>query len=83
MNKCPSCSKPVRSAQIDDVSIGQWRGVSYSCPSCAAILSVAIDPVALKADTVSGVAAKLASLESQLANLEDMVSRIGQHLAKK
>jgi hypothetical protein len=83
MNKCPGCGTSVRNAKLDDVAIGQWRGVSYSCPSCSTILSVAIDPVALKADTVSGVAAKLASIESRLANLEDMVARIAQHLAKK
>lgn len=48
---------------MQDVSVGSYgnsyRGVAYLCSSCRAVLSVAIDPVALKADTVREVLAAL------------------------
>jgi hypothetical protein len=36
-----------------------WQGVTYSCPHCHCVLSAAIDPISLKADTISGVALAL------------------------
>lgn len=36
-----------------------WNGVAYSCPQCNAVLSVQIDPVAIKTDTINGVIGKL------------------------
>lgn len=55
--KCPKCEKTLQHAVIEALPIHQnlqpkWLGVSYSCPHCHAILSVGIDPVALKTDTV-------------------------------
>jgi hypothetical protein len=32
-----------------------WNCVTYNCPFCFSVLSVGIDPVALKADTVAEV----------------------------
>jgi len=56
---CPKCEKPVTSVTIDSVDVATgtrtYKGVSYTCPSCHCVLSVAIDPVALKADTVSEI----------------------------
>jgi hypothetical protein len=83
MSKCPKCGNFVSSAQIDDVSIGKWRGVSYSCPSCFSILSLAIDPVALKSDTISGVADELKAVHERLARLEHNVAQIAHHLAQR
>ena len=39
------------------LGMGSFNGVVYSCPniSCQIVLSVGIDPVALKADTIDGV----------------------------
>lgn len=58
--KCPKCNSIVRSVKIEDVDVmvgfeSAWRGISYCCPSCSAVLSVQIDPVALKTDTVNDI----------------------------
>lgn len=60
MGKCPKCNSTITAVQIEPVDIRQgfesrFHGVSYSCSSCHAVLSVSIDPLALKADTVTGV----------------------------
>ena len=64
MGKCPSCHQLVTyvrltASQIHADTGEQWVGVNYLCPTCETILSVAIDPVALKADTVTGVIRRL------------------------
>ena len=67
MGLCPKCSTPVTHVNITEVGASsftgkQWRGISYDCPSCRGILSVQIDPVALKTDTIEGTVARLAQL---------------------
>jgi hypothetical protein len=56
--KCPHCKEVVSSVRIEDIDINlgpgiDWQGVSYCCPSCDAVLSVQIDPVALKTDIIN------------------------------
>jgi hypothetical protein len=61
--KCPSCGQRIARVVVEAVDIGPqigaalYKGVSYHCPStsCAAVLGVQMDPIALKADTISGV----------------------------
>lgn len=60
--KCPHCQKTVSAALTEAVScnVGMpatrtWKGVSHLCPSCKCVLSVSIDPIALKADIVDEV----------------------------
>jgi len=60
MANCPYCDKPFSHVIAQDVSAGgtlsdQWNAIAYSCPSCHRALSVAIDPVAIKADIVREV----------------------------
>ena len=60
MGNCPKCEKSLSSVTIEDVNVvvglqTKWRGISYLCPYCKTILSVGIDPVALKTDTIAGV----------------------------
>ena len=60
MNKCPSCGKAIIYVDLQDIEINaqspnRWRGISYCCPLCRAVLGVSIDPVALKADMIAGV----------------------------
>jgi phage FluMu protein Com len=56
--KCPKCEKIIVKVALQAVTIGpmfggpEWLGVSYQCPSCQTVLSVGIDPVALKNDLV-------------------------------
>ena len=71
MGKCPHCNSLVSTLTLGDVRAGKWNGVSYSCPSCSAVLSVAIDPIALKADTISGVAERLKIVQEQLAAIQN------------
>ena len=61
-NKCPKCDKTVTKVIAEPVEIGTgpmgkdkfaYRGVSYACSSCRAVLSVSIDPAALLADFAS------------------------------
>ena len=58
--KCPKCGKRVLMAglaecQIQTIEGKTWRGVQYFCQSCQAVLSVAIDPVAIKTDIVKEI----------------------------
>lgn len=62
--KCPKCETTVSSVALEDVTVNvgfqpRWRGVSFCCPTCRAVLGVGIDPVALKADIVGEVVAAL------------------------
>lgn len=64
MGKCPKCDKSVNRANLTAIEAGvlfgpQFKAITYDCPWCHAVLSVAIDPVALKADIINGVVAKL------------------------
>lgn len=64
MGNCPKCEKMLTSVTIEDVDVvvgmqSKWRGISYLCPYCRTILSVGIDPVALKTDTIAGVVTAL------------------------
>ena len=83
MSKCPKCEKLVSSVTLNDVTIGTWRGVSYSCPFCFSVLSIAIDPVALKSDTISGVSDELTAVHQKLDAIQSQVLRIAQHLAQR
>jgi hypothetical protein len=62
--KCPKCETTITSVRIEDVDVQvgfepAWRGISYCCPSCGSVLSVQIDPVALKTDIINGVVEQL------------------------
>jgi hypothetical protein len=64
LGKCPECQHTVsrvivEAIQVDAGSKRKFKGVSYLCPSCLTVLGAGIDPVALKSDTISGVAKKL------------------------
>jgi hypothetical protein len=56
---CPKCEGIITQVNLARVSVmaqgNTWVGVSYQCPSCNCVLSVGIDPVALKTDTVEEI----------------------------
>lgn len=65
--KCPKCEKLFSAVNFSEVSINDfggssWRGPAYACPYCHSALSIAIDPVALKTDTVNAVVAEIKRL---------------------
>ena len=55
----PECKTPLDRVKVEHLRVeaagGPWTGVSYICPFCLMVLSVGIDPIALKADIVSEV----------------------------
>lgn len=58
--KCPKCEKVLSYATFSTPDIKQaggqsWKGVSINCPFCHTILSIAIDPIAIKSDIVSSI----------------------------
>jgi len=58
--KCPSCEKSISKVKIDgiqgDVVGGRsYNCVSYICPYCNIVISVQIDPIAIKTDIVNVV----------------------------
>ena len=62
--KCPKCGQIMPHIKTEGVSAQvlfgkQWHGVSYQCPHCSTVLSVEIDPIAVKADIVNELFAKL------------------------
>ena len=61
--KCPRCENLVTQVSLAEVSIPSmqttWRGVTYSCVSCGAVLGVQMDPLALKSDTIEETVAAL------------------------
>jgi phage FluMu protein Com len=58
--KCPKCEAVVSRAIVNTLDLevvgGQsYLGVSYSCPACHTILSVQMDPMAVKDQIVTDV----------------------------
>jgi len=66
--KCPKCEQVITRVGVTGVTADagfdrvKWNGLAYTCSHCQTILSVGIDPVALKADTVSETVAQLKKL---------------------
>lgn len=56
MAKCPHCKNTLSSVRLSNPEVKgtarSYKGVAYSCPSCDAVLSVGIDPLAIKTDAV-------------------------------
>jgi hypothetical protein len=61
MADCPKCGHPLSGVDGEHMPVftgmQQWNGIAYSCPACNVLLSVEIDPIALKADIVAEVTA--------------------------
>ena len=53
---CPHCQRTIASATVENIKINgvgsEYKGVSYSCPSCHAVLSISMDQIALNVDLV-------------------------------
>ncbi len=62
--KCPKCEQIISHVNCDDVEVRvafgtTWKGVSYNCPHCQTVLSVQIDPIAVKTDIINRLFEKL------------------------
>ena len=57
--KCPKCDSVISRVEIEDVmvqgAVNTLKGISYICPSCRYVLSVAIDPVALQDENAESI----------------------------
>ena len=58
--KCPKCELEISAvtvafAEIKAANQNSLKGISYLCPHCKTILSVEIDPVAMRSSTVSQI----------------------------
>ena len=58
--KCPKCDKTITNVKIEDVKVSvgftpKWKGISYLCPSCNAVLGIQIDPLAVRNEIINGV----------------------------
>jgi hypothetical protein len=58
---CPHCKSPVAAVNISDVQgltnlQNKWNCIAYSCQACNCIISVQMDPVALRTDTLTEIA---------------------------
>lgn len=57
--KCPSCEQnfgaPVMQGFESGVFLGhmKWKCIAFCCPSCHAVLSAQVDPIAIKTDIVN------------------------------
>jgi hypothetical protein len=61
MANCPHCGKPAHTVTIEPIDgsvlLGStYKCIAFKCNACQKILSVQIDPIAVKADIVNDVA---------------------------
>lgn len=60
---CPKCDAVLGHAKIEDIELrigrDKYKGISYLCSSCHAVLSVSLDHVALVNDIAEAVAKRL------------------------
>ncbi len=51
---CPKCEAMLSAVHAEPVAVNakssSWHGVGYVCASCDSILSVGVDPIALRND---------------------------------
>jgi len=61
--KCPHCEATIASATVENIKIrgvgSEYKGVSYSCPSCHSVLTVSMDQIALNVDLVKRILSSL------------------------
>jgi hypothetical protein len=64
MANCPHCKKSLSTVTLEPVDInvnplagkgGPYVGIAYVCPSCRSALSVSLDPLAIKLDTLAEI----------------------------
>jgi|GraSoiStandDraft_4_1057263.scaffolds.fasta_scaffold975614_1 hypothetical protein len=58
--QCPHCKAVINKARVEQITIDSglgsgtnYKGVTYSCPWCKAVLTVSMDQIALNADLMN------------------------------
>ena len=67
MGKCPGCATSIASVNFEPISVRggplTWEAVAYLCPECHTIISMGMDPVAVKTETISEILETLCQWE--------------------
>lgn len=58
---CPECNSLVSHLNIQEMTSSaffgtQWRTIAFVCPTCQKILSIQIDPIAIRTDIINAIA---------------------------
>ena len=81
MVKCPHCDQAILSVEAQDIDITvqlrpQWQGLVYVCPRCHKVLSVGVNPMILRSETVNQTVSRIAQLlDGLLARIVDLFRR--------
>jgi len=87
--KCPSCGKLVTNVHFEEVnaepgffSQGGWRSIVYLCPNlqCRAVLSVQIDPIAIRTEICDHIDKEVSSLRNEVNRLGTIVAHLAQSM---
>jgi predicted RNA-binding Zn-ribbon protein involved in translation (DUF1610 family) len=57
---CPQCDAVISHLNIQEMTSSallgpQWRTIAFLCPMCQKILSIQIDPIAIKNDIINAI----------------------------
>lgn len=71
LGKCAKCGETFARVRVEDIDIyvGEERrfgGISYFCMECNAVISVSLDPIVLKGETVGEILQALGKPDIQL-----------------
>ena len=77
--KCPKCAKIVTHLDADGVDIhspsGTWKGATFHCPYCLAVLGAGIDPVILKETIVTELSDEIKKLQADLQRIASLLAQ--------
>ena len=85
--KCPRCDKLVNKVYFEDVlavmgsfDVAGIRSIAYLCPECRSVLSVQIDPIAIRSEIVKQVDQAVSPLVNEIAALRTQISTLAARL---
>lgn len=61
---CPHCKAPVSLVSIKDIQAqallgATWKAVAYCCQACQAIISIQIDPIAIRTEIIESLGGRV------------------------
>lgn len=82
---CPKCDKHITDVESEEVSVSvgfspRWRGISYYCPHCNAILGVSVNPHLMRDEIVARVTDALANMQGALER--DITHRVVEEVKR-
>jgi hypothetical protein len=60
---CPECNTTISHLNIQEMTSSapfgtEWRTIAFLCPMCQKILSIQIDPIAIRTDIINAIELK-------------------------